>query len=208
MARIAHRSTSVQIGTAIAFITVGKGSAIRIGGRLAREVSHSLRTGFDAGHLETYAESDSNTIDCAAGGRDLLRAKNILAQEIKLQVFTMTRRLSAYCSVFLLTSCYLFAQETIPIGRFLDKAKAFEAERKWQQAADVYEKAIRYYPKQKELFVQWQRIERVHSLVRRYNDDSFRNEMLTLSEADAITLLQETYERIFKNYVESISYQR
>ena len=87
---------------------------------------------------------------------------------------------------------------------FLDKALDFERRQLWQQAADLYQKALRYYPEDVELRDRWHAAEQIYSLSRRYHDRSFQSDLLTLSESSAFALYREVLSKIQTHYVREV----
>ncbi|MFO0947630.1 MAG: S41 family peptidase [Planctomycetota bacterium] len=92
----------------------------------------------------------------------------------------------------------------LSLDEFFSRAAEFENQQQWQQAADLYERATRLYPDNTVVRDRWQRAERLYSLTRRYHDPSYVNELLVLSEAQALDLYREVLRKIQTHYVESI----
>ncbi|MBY0589423.1 PDZ domain-containing protein [bacterium] len=84
---------------------------------------------------------------------------------------------------------------------FLDRAEEFEKRQLWQQAADLYQRALRVFPNDSDLRDRWRSAERLYSLSRRYHDISFQNELLELPEAKALSLYREVVTKIQTHYV-------
>src|SRR5262249_24468909 len=81
----------------------------------------------------------------------------------------------------------------------------FERQRKWTAAIELYESALEQWPAHSE-FRHRLRLCEIHStLVRRYQDRSFRNVLLRLPTDRALELYDEVLERIETHYVEPVS---
>lgn len=91
---------------------------------------------------------------------------------------------------------------------FLSRASGFEDRRLWQQAADVYERAIRFYPQEPALKTRWQKAERLYSLSRRYNDPSYHKDLLALRDGKATDLYLEVLRKVQTHYVEAVDMER
>jgi carboxyl-terminal processing protease len=88
---------------------------------------------------------------------------------------------------------------------FLTRADQYEQKRLWQQAVDVYERALRLYPAETSLKQRYEKVERLHSLSRRYHDASFLGELLRLSQSDALQLYRQLLQKIETHYVEPVA---
>lgn len=84
---------------------------------------------------------------------------------------------------------------------FLDRAEDFERRQLWQQAADLYQRAMRLFPNDPDLRDRWRSAERLYSLSRRYHDSSFQQDLLNLPEAKALSLYREVMAKIQTHYV-------
>jgi carboxyl-terminal processing protease len=84
---------------------------------------------------------------------------------------------------------------------FLDRAEDFEKRQLWQQAADLYQRALRVYPDDSDLRSRWRSAEQLYSLSRRYHDTSFQKELLQLPEPKALALYREVINKIQTHYV-------
>jgi carboxyl-terminal processing protease len=84
---------------------------------------------------------------------------------------------------------------------FLDRAADFEKRQLWQQAADLYQRALRHFPEDSDLRDRWRSAEQLYSLSRRYHDTSFQRELLTLPEPKALGLYREVMNKIQTHYV-------
>lgn len=122
-----------------------------------------------------------------------------------------TRSLTSSCFVLLvLFSNVGFGQTTTNIALpeqrhlFLDRAQDFERRQLWQQAADLYQRALRIYPEDSELRQRWNTAEQFYSLSRRYHDVSFQKDLLTLSEPESLGLYREVLAKIQTHYVREV----
>lgn len=119
----------------------------------------------------------------------------------------MISRRAGFCTWFLLLIGTALSAQTPPrvsLEQFLARGVDCERQQLWQQAAEVYERALRLYPDRPELRDRWQQAERRFSLSRRYHDSSFTGEMLELSQPDAIDLYAEVVRKIQSYYVDPI----
>lgn len=91
------------------------------------------------------------------------------------------------------------------LNELLTRGTKYETQRQWQQAADLYERALRLYPEDTSLRERWQKAERLFSLSRRYHDASFTSELLSLPESKALALYREILRKVDTHYVKSIS---
>lgn len=86
----------------------------------------------------------------------------------------------------------------------VDRALDLERKQLWQQAADLYQRALRYYPDDAELRDRWHTAEQIYSLSRRYHDVSFQADLLTLPESEALALYREVLSKIQTHYVREV----
>lgn len=103
------------------------------------------------------------------------------------------------------------AQAPLPrysLDDVLARGSDFERQQLWQQAAELYERALRLYPDRQDLRDRWKQAERRFSLSRRYHDPSFTGELLELRETTALDLYSEVLRKIQAYYVESIDLGR
>jgi len=86
----------------------------------------------------------------------------------------------------------------------LQRALTLERQRNWTAAIDVYDQALERWPSRTE-FVHRRRLCDTHyRLVRRYQDQSFRNVLLKLPRDRALGLYDELLERIETHYVDPV----
>ena len=86
----------------------------------------------------------------------------------------------------------------------LGMALELERGRRWSEAIDLYESALRRWPSRTELRHRLRLCETHYRLGRRYEDRSFREVLLRLPHADALDLYMELIERIEDGYVEPV----
>src|SRR5262245_16358279 len=85
-------------------------------------------------------------------------------------------------------------------------ARPLEKESRWQQAADVYERALRLHGERPDLRESWRSAEQRHNLARRYHDPSFTRELLELPTEAALELHLEILHKIDAYYVEPVDH--
>jgi carboxyl-terminal processing protease len=80
-----------------------------------------------------------------------------------------------------------------------------ERKRRWPEAVEVYEKALESWPDNPQIQYGLRRAKIQFAVERRYADRSFNDMLLTLSQADALSYLDEILLKIRKHYVDSVS---
>lgn len=137
---------------------------------------------------------------------------------------TQVRRIALALSCCLLAHCapaQLFGQSALPsatttatVGEkesnlaILSHGKKLETERRWQEAIQFYEKAVRKDPRFKECQDRLQ-ISRVHfDVTRRYSDRSFMQTVDQSTPSDALQALMEIVAKLDVYYVEPIDYYK
>lgn len=118
-------------------------------------------------------------------------------------------RSTSWCAIALLAYISpVFGQSSDPSfpqrSLLLDHAIDLENRQLWQEAADTYQRALRFYPQDVELERRWRSAEQLHSLNRRYHDSSFQHELLPLSDTESLTLYREVLSKIQTHYVTDI----
>lgn len=89
----------------------------------------------------------------------------------------------------------------------LERGMEMERQRNWPAAIRAYESALEQWPS-RSVFGQRRRLCETHyRLVRRYQDQSFRNVLLKLPRDQAIKLYDELIERIETNYVDPVPFE-
>jgi carboxyl-terminal processing protease len=86
----------------------------------------------------------------------------------------------------------------------LQRALDLERSRNWQGAIEQYQKALDLWPSRSEFSHRRRLCETHYKIVRRYQDQSFRNVLLRLPRERALALFDEVIERIQANYVDPV----
>lgn len=86
----------------------------------------------------------------------------------------------------------------------LQRALDLERQKKWQAAIHAYTDALEIWPSRTEFSRRRRLCETHYKLVRRYQDQSFRNVLLRLPRDKAIALYDELLERIETHYVDPV----
>ncbi len=81
-----------------------------------------------------------------------------------------------------------------------------ERKRRWPEAIELYEKSVESWPDSAQIQYGLRRSKVHFSVERRYSDRSFSDMRGSLSQADALSYLDEVLLKIRKHYVDSISY--
>jgi carboxyl-terminal processing protease len=95
-----------------------------------------------------------------------------------------------------------------PLESLVLHARTLEKESRWQQAADVYERALRLHGERPDVRECWRTAEQRHNLSRRYHDPSFAHDLLELPTESALELQQEILRKIDAYYVEQVDHDR
>ncbi|AGA29096.1 S41 family peptidase [Singulisphaera acidiphila] len=89
----------------------------------------------------------------------------------------------------------------------LQNALQFERQKNWQAAIHAYTDALETWPSRLD-FVHRRRLCETHyKLVRRYQDQSFRNVLLRLPQEKSLALYDELLERIETHYVDPVPFE-
>ncbi|WP_406699615.1 S41 family peptidase [Singulisphaera sp. Ch08] len=89
----------------------------------------------------------------------------------------------------------------------LQRALEFERQKNWQAAIHAYSDALEIWPADRD-FVHRRRLCETHyKLVRRYQDQSFRNVLLRLPQEKSLALYDELLERIETHYVDPVPFE-
>src|SRR5262245_61698658 len=80
-----------------------------------------------------------------------------------------------------------------------------ERSRKWLDAIQHYEKAVKSWPESKELEYGLRRSKIHFAIERRYADASFKKSLLGLSRPESLRLFDEVLSQIQGHYVEQVS---
>jgi len=86
----------------------------------------------------------------------------------------------------------------------LRRALDFERQRNWSAAIEVYDEAQNRWPSRTEFGHRRRLCETHYRLVRRYQDQSFRNVLLKLPRERAMAVYEELLERIETHYVDPV----
>src|SRR3954451_23026551 len=86
----------------------------------------------------------------------------------------------------------------------LQQAMELERQRNWQAAIQAYDDAIESWPSRREFNHRRLLCETHYKLIRRYQDQSFRNVLLRLPRDKALALYDELLERIETHYVDPV----
>ena len=86
----------------------------------------------------------------------------------------------------------------------LERALELERKRNWTGAIELYERALEQWPSRTDFSHRRRLCETHFRLVRRYQDQSFRNVLLKLPRERALSLYDELLERIETHYVDPV----
>jgi carboxyl-terminal processing protease len=86
----------------------------------------------------------------------------------------------------------------------LRRALDLERERNWTAAIEVYDRALKAWPDRTDFGRRRRLCETHYRIVRRYQDQSFRNVLLRLPRERALSLYDELLERIETHYVDPL----
>ncbi len=86
----------------------------------------------------------------------------------------------------------------------LQRALELERQRNWTSAVELYDKALEQWPSRTDFSHRRRLCETHYRLVRRYQDQSFRNVLLRLPKERALALYDELIERIETHYVDPV----
>ena len=95
------------------------------------------------------------------------------------------------------------AAETAGVGDVLRHGQQLETERRWGDALAAYEDALRQYPDERSLERRFEFARLHYDLTRRYNDNSFAENMQRLPAAEAFDLYGDVLLKIQAHYVET-----
>jgi carboxyl-terminal processing protease len=84
------------------------------------------------------------------------------------------------------------------------KGIQLEKSRQWVDAIEFYEKELKQYPESPDLKYGLRRSKYHFAIDRRYSDSSFLRQMLPMSRASALQIINEVLSNIQRNYVESL----
>ena len=89
----------------------------------------------------------------------------------------------------------------------LQHALELERSRNWTGAIEVYDKAVKSWPGRSDFSHRLRLCETHYRIIRRYQDQSFRNVLLKLPHERAMGLYEELIERIESNYVDAVPFE-
>jgi len=122
-------------------------------------------------------------------------------------------RFSAACSAILLAAALLStayaqspaASESVATSTdaqaALDQGLKLEQDRRWGEALQYYEKAVKDHPNRRELEERLVLARSHYDVTRRYSDDSYLKSLVTMSDREALRVLAEVLEKIQTHYV-------
>ncbi|MDB5391449.1 MAG: carboxyl-terminal protease, partial [Planctomycetaceae bacterium] len=84
------------------------------------------------------------------------------------------------------------------------KGVQLEKSRQWLDAIEFYEKELKQFPESQDLKFGLRRSKYHFAIDRRYSDSSFLRQMLPLSRASALQIVNEVLTNIQRNYVEAL----
>lgn len=114
-------------------------------------------------------------------------------------------QLVLFVALGLLGPVHGLAEETPDSRHAYETGVEFEQARKWIDAIEHYESALKQFPENKELEYGLRRSRVHYAIQRRYEDTSFERDMLPQSRNDSLALFDELLLQIKSHYVESIS---
>jgi carboxyl-terminal processing protease len=91
------------------------------------------------------------------------------------------------------------------VSQAVNAGVEFELGKKWIDAIQHYEKAVKSWPESKELEYGLRRSKIQFSVERRYTDGTFQRSLLTMSRNEAQNLFDDVFSRVQANYVENVS---
>jgi carboxyl-terminal processing protease len=83
----------------------------------------------------------------------------------------------------------------------LDQGLALERDRRWGEALQYYEQAVKHHPNRRELEERLVMARSHYDITRRYGDDSYLRSLGTLTEREALKILAEVLEKVETHYV-------
>ena len=89
----------------------------------------------------------------------------------------------------------------------LRRALELERSRNWTGAIEVYDKAVKSWPGRNDFSHRLRLCETHYRIIRRYQDQSFRNVLLKLPQERALGLYDELLERIETHYVDAVPFE-
>lgn len=94
------------------------------------------------------------------------------------------------------------------VARVLEQGAMLERDRRWAEAMNHYESALKLHPGRPDL-VEKHSLARAHyDVSRRYSDQSFTNAIRVFTERDALAVLEEVLEKVHTHYVTPPNWQQ
>ncbi|MEX2015122.1 MAG: hypothetical protein WD873_00705, partial [Candidatus Hydrogenedentales bacterium] len=84
----------------------------------------------------------------------------------------------------------------------LSEGRELETQNRWSEAVSLYEEAARKNPAQPALEERLDLAKLHHDIARRYADSTFRKNLVTLSESEALDLYSQVMTRVSTHYVQ------
>jgi carboxyl-terminal processing protease len=97
---------------------------------------------------------------------------------------------------------------TDDLATVFEKGSRLERERRWAEALNHYEEALRLHPSRSELQQRVQVTRAHYDVVRRYGDTTYTNALKTLAERDVLAIYDEVLLKIQSNYVHAPRWQQ
>jgi carboxyl-terminal processing protease len=91
---------------------------------------------------------------------------------------------------------------TAELETVLTQGRELETQRRWSEAVSLYEEASRKIPGQPALEERLDLAKIHYDVARRYADTSFRKNVVTLSESEALDLYSQVTSRVYTHYVQ------
>ena len=91
------------------------------------------------------------------------------------------------------------------VSQAVNSGVELELGKKWIEAIQHYEKAVKSWPESKELEYGLRRSKIQFAVERRYSDGTFHKSLLTMSRNEALGLFDDVFHRIQAHYVETVT---
>lgn len=83
----------------------------------------------------------------------------------------------------------------------LDHGMTLERDRRWGEALQYYEQAVKHHPNRRELEERLVMARSHYDVTRRYGDDSYIRSLATMTDREALKILAEVLEKVDTHYV-------
>ena len=126
------------------------------------------------------------------------------------RTFTLKLAFSVVCAISLLHihSLEVTAAETLELSsqtQVLEDGKVHEQSGRWIEAINLYEQGLKKWPEDSDIKYHL-RVSKIHfGIERRYEDDSFENDLLRQSRGEALSLYESVFSRVQGYYVDRLS---